>query len=139
MTKPLTVLEQASHDAQGLREKISASLAHAEAAIWADVKAGQADTLALAARMKTLAGDQADAAKAGIETAIGKMESAGKMVKNKAADAKASLKYANAALLESAHKAARSLSEAVAAMRTKVAHAIAPKTGAQPATKDVVA
>jgi len=131
MTRPLSLIEQARHDAQGLHKKISANIAHAEAATWADVKAVQADTLALAARMKAMAEDQADAAKAGIKAAIGKMEEAGKMVETKAGDAKAAVKHANANLLESAHTAARSLSEAVADMRTKAAKAIAPKAKAK--------
>lgn len=134
MTKSPSVIEKTRHDAQALHQKISANMAKAEAATWADVKAVQADTLALATKMKALADDQADAVKTGIKSAIGKMEAAGKLVETKAGDAKDSVKHANAALLDSAHKAAQSLSQAVAAVRTKAAHAIAPKADAKKVT-----
>lgn len=127
MTKPLSALEQARHDAQALHKKISDSIAKTEAKTWADVKAIQADTLALATRMQTLAKDQADSIKSAITTAVAKMDAAGKAVEAKATDARDSVKAANEALLDAAHNAAQSLSQAVAAMRTKAAHAIAPK------------
>ena len=127
MTKPQTVLELARHDAQQLHKKISGNIAKAEHATWADVKAVQAEINALVARMKTLAADQADDAKAGIKAAITKLEAAGQIVEDKAVAAKDSVKHANAAMLESAHKATQSLSAAVAAARTKLAHAIEPK------------
>ena len=127
MTKPQTVLELARHDAQALHKKISANIAKAEHATWADVKAVQAEINALVARMKTLAADQADDAKAGIKAAITKLEAAGQIVEDKAVAAKDGVKHANAAMLESAHKATQSLSASVAAARTKLAHAIAPK------------
>lgn len=127
MTKPQTVLELARNDAQALHKKISGNIAKAEHATWADVKAVQAEINALVARMKTLAADQADDAKAGIKAAITKLEAAGQIVEDKAVAAKDGVKHANAAMLESAHKATQSLSAAVAAARTKLAHAIAPK------------
>jgi hypothetical protein len=127
MTKPQTVLELARHDAQALHKKISANIAKAETATWADVKAVQAEINALVARMKTLAADQADDAKAGIKVAITKLEAAGQIVEDKAVAAKDGVKHANAKMLESAHKATQSLSAAVATARTKLAHAIAPK------------
>ncbi len=127
MTKPQTMLEKARHDAQELHKKISANIAKAEHATWADVKAVQADINALGDKMKTLAADQADDAKAGIKAAVTKLEAAGKLVENKAVAAKDGVKHANTAMLESAHKAAQSLSTAVAAARTKLAHAIEPK------------
>ena len=127
MTKPQTTLELARHDAQELHKKISGDIAKAEQATWADVKAVQADINALGARMKTLAEDQADAVKAGIKAAITKMDAAGKLVEDKAVAAKDGVKQANAAMLDSAHRAATSLSAAVAAARTKLAHAIEPK------------
>ena len=127
MTKPQTVLELARHDAQQLHKKISGNIAKAEHATWADVKAVQAEINALVARMKTLAADQADDAKTGIKAAITKLEAAGQIVEDKAVAAKDSVKHANATMLESAHKATQSLSAAVAAARTKLAHAIEPK------------
>lgn len=127
MTKPQTVLELARHDAQQLHKKISGNIAKAEHATWADVKVVQAEINALVARMKTLAADQADDAKAGIKAAITKLEAAGQIVEDKAVAAKDGVKHANAAMLDSAHKATQSLSAAVAAARTKLAHAIAPK------------
>jgi hypothetical protein len=127
MTKPQTVLELARHDAQELHKKISSNIAKAEHATWAEVKAVQADINALGLKMKTLAEDQSDAAKAGIKTAIGKLEAAGELVEDKAAAAKDGVSRANAAMLESAHNAATSLSAAVAAARTKLAQAIEPK------------
>jgi hypothetical protein len=127
MTKPQTVLELARHDAQQLHKKISGNIAKAEHATWADVKAVQAEINALVARMKTLAADQADDAKAGIKAAITKLDAAGQIVEDKAVAAKDSVKHANATMLESAHKATQSLSAAVAAARTKLAHAIEPK------------
>jgi hypothetical protein len=127
MTNPQTVLETARHDAQELHKKISANITRAEAATWSDVKAVQADINALRIRMNDLATDQADDVKAGITAAIAKLESAGKLVEDKAVAAKDGVKNANAAMLESAHKAAQSLSAAVAAARTKLAKAIEPK------------
>ena len=127
MTKPKTVLEQARHDAQELHKKISASIAKSEQATWVDVTAVQADINALGRKMQALASDQTDDAKAGIKAAITKLEAAGKLVEDKAVAAKDSVKHANAAMLDSAHKAAQSLSAAVAAARTKLAHAIEPK------------
>ncbi len=127
MTKPQTVLETARRDAQDLHKKISANIACAEKATWADVKATQSDVAALVTKMTTLASDQAEAANAGIKTAITKLEAAGQLVENKAIAARDDVKHANAALLESAHKAAQSLSTAVAAARTKLAQAIKPK------------
>ena len=127
MTKPQTMLEKARHDAQELHKKISGNIAKAEHATWADVKAVQADINTLGDKMKTLAADQADDAKTGIKAAVTKLEAAGKLVENKAVAAKDGVKHANAAMLESAHKAAQSLSTAVAAARTKLAQAIEPK------------
>lgn len=127
MTKPQTILEKARYDAQELHKKISANMAKAEHATWADVKAVQADINALGDKMKTLAADQADEVKTGIKSAIIKLEAAGKLVEDKAVAAKDGVKHANAAMLDSAHKATQSLSAAVAAARTKLAHAIEPK------------
>ncbi|MCB6180148.1 hypothetical protein LHP98_18690 [Rhodobacter sp. Har01] len=131
MTKPQTVLELARHDAQELHKKISGNVARAEQATWADVKAVQADINALGARMKTLAEDQADAVKSGIKAALTKMDAAGKLVEDKtvagATAAKDGVKHANDAMLESVHNATTSLSAAVAAARSKLAHAIEPK------------
>jgi dUTPase len=127
MTKPQTMLEKARYDAQELHKKISANMAKAEHATWADVKAVQADINALGIKMKTVAADQADDVKTGIKAAIVKLEAAGKLVEDKAVAAKDGVKHANAAMLDSAHKAAQSLSAGVAAARTKLAHAIEPK------------
>jgi hypothetical protein len=127
MTEPLTVLEEARHDAQRLYKKISTNIDTVEATTLADVKAAQADILALAARIKTLASDQADSVKTGLTTAAARMEDAGKALEAKAGDAQDGIKHANAALLESAQAAAESLGNAVTAMRRKAAHAIAPK------------
>jgi hypothetical protein len=127
MTKPQTVLELARHDAQDLHKKISGNIASAQHATWAEVQGVQADIKALGARMKDLAGDQSDQAKAGIKAAIGKLEAAGDLVEDKADAAKDGVRHANAAMLESVHAAARSLSAAVAAARTNLAHAIEPK------------
>ena len=127
MTKPQTVLEKARHDAQELHKKISANMAKAEHATWADVRAVQADVNALGEKMKTLTADQAADVKTGIKAAIVKLESAGKLVEDKAVAAKDGVKHANAAMLNSAHEAARSLSAAVAAARTNLAHAMEPK------------
>jgi hypothetical protein len=128
MTKPQTVLEMTRHDAQELHKKISANIAKAEQATWADVKAVQADVVALGAKMKTLATDQADDVKTGIKAAVTKLDAAGHLVEDKAMAAKDSVKRANDAMLDSAHNAAQSLSAAVAAARTKLADAIAPKS-----------
>ena len=127
MTKPHTVLEMTRIDAQNLHKKISANMAKAEHATWADVKAVQEDINALGDKMKTLAADQADDVKNGIKAAITKLEGAGKLVEDKAVAAKDGIKHANAVMLDSAHKATQSLSAAVAAARTKLAHAIEPK------------
>ena len=127
MTKPQTVLELARHDAQELHKKISGNIAKAEQATWADVKAVQADINALGTKMKTLATDEADDVKAGLKAAIAKLEAAGHLVEDKAVAAKDGVKHANTAMLDSAHKAAQSLSAAVAAARTKLARAIEPK------------
>jgi hypothetical protein len=131
MTKPQTVLELARHDAQALHKQIAANMAKAEQATWADVKAVQADINALGIKMKTLAEDQADAAKVSIKAAVTRLEAAGNLVEDKAVTgavaAKDGVKHAHDAMLDSAHKAVVSLSAAVAAARTKLAHAIEPK------------
>lgn len=131
MTKPHTVLEMTRIDAQNLHKKISANMAKAEHATWADVKAVQADINALGVKMKTLAADQAEDVKAGIKASITKLEAAGKLAEDKAVSgataAKDGVKRANAVMLDSAHKATQSLSAAVAAARTKLANAIEPK------------
>jgi hypothetical protein len=127
MTKPQTVLEAARHDAQDLHKKISGNIAKAEHATWAEVQGVQSDIKALGVRMKDLAEDQSDAAKAGIKVAIGKLDAAGALVEDKAVAAKDGVRHANAAMLESVRTAAQSLSAAVAAARTKLAHAIEPK------------
>jgi hypothetical protein len=126
MTKQQTVLELARYDAQELHRKISGNIAKAEHETWADVKAVQADINTLSNKMKALAEDQADAAKSGIHAAVAKMDSAGKLVEDKAIAAKDSVENANAAMLESVHTATTSLSAAVAAARSKLAHAIEP-------------
>ncbi len=127
MTKSQSVLDLARHDAQELHKKIAANMAKAEQASWADVKAIQTDINALGVKMKSLADDQADSAQAAIKAAITKLERAGKLVENKAVAAKDGVSNANAEMLESAHRATTSLSAAVAAARSKLAHAIEPK------------
>ena len=130
MTKPLTLFEMLSHDAQALQDRISANIARSGAETWADVKIMQADTLALAERMKVMAADQADVVRADIIAAITNMEAAGKMVEIKAgeavSDAEKDIKSANEALLDSAQKATHSLSQAVVELRIRMAKAIAP-------------
>jgi hypothetical protein len=128
MTKPQTVLEMARHDAQTLHKKISANMAKSEKATWADVKAVQADAVALKSKMKALVADQADTVKAGLTTAMAKLDAAAHRVEDKAVATKDDIQHANAAMLDSAHAAALSLSAAVAIARTKLAEAIAPKT-----------
>ena len=127
MTKPQTVLEMTRHDVQELHKKISANIAKAEHATWTDVKAVQTDVVALGAKMKTLTNDQAENVNIGIKAAITKLEAASKLIEDKAISAKDGVKHANASMLDSAHRAAQSLSAAVAAARTKRAKAIAPK------------
>ncbi len=135
MTKPQSVLEMTRHDAQDLHKKIAADMADAGHATWAKVKAVQADAHALATKMKAAASDQADAGKASFKAAIAKLEASAKLVEDKATDAKdavtADIHRANAALLDSSHRAALSLSAAVAEARTKLAKAIAPKKAAR--------
>jgi hypothetical protein len=128
MTKTNSMVDQARHDAQDLHKKISANMAKAETATWADAKAVQADIVALGHTMKTLTDGQAEEVKAGLKTAITKLEAAGHLIEDKASATKDGLKQANAAMLDSAHRAAQSLSAAVAAGRSKVAQAIAPKS-----------
>ena len=64
--------------------------------------------------MKTLASDQGDAAKAATKVAIANLEAAGKLIENKAVATREDVKHANSAMLDSVHKAAQSLSAAVA-------------------------
>ncbi len=130
MTKPQSVLEMTRHDAQDLHKKISANMAEAEKATWAHVKAAQADAVALAAKMKTVASDQADTVKASIQAAGVKLDAAAKLVGQKAEATKDEIRHTNSAMLDSAQAAALRLSAAVAAARTKLAKAIAPKTAA---------
>ena len=127
MSKIESLLDTTRHDAQELHKKISANMAKAEHATWAEVKAVQADVSALARKMATLATDQADAAKEGTKAAIANLEAAAKLVENTSIAAKDDVKHANTVLLDSAHKAAQSLSAAVADLRSKAAKAIAPK------------
>lgn len=127
MTKPQTALDLARHDAQDLHRKISANIAKAGAATWDDVAAVQVQAAALATKMKTIAEDETDVVKAGLRTATAKLEAAAGRAQDKAVAVKDDIKRNNAAMLESAQKAAQSLSEAVAALRTKMAKAIEPK------------
>ncbi|WP_309663723.1 hypothetical protein [Tabrizicola sp.] len=127
MTKEMTHLDVARRDAQELHKKISANIAKAEAATWADVKAVQDEAVALAAKMKNIADGEADAMKTDIKAAIAKLDAAGKLVQDKAIEGKDAIKRTNASLLASARNAAQSLSHAVADMRTKAAKAIEPK------------
>ena len=126
MSKSETVLEMTHRDAQELHKKIASDMARTKAATWADVKAAQIHALALAAKMKALAEEQADSAKTMTKAAIAKLEAAGEMAESKATDAKDTVMAANTALLDSVHKATLSLSQAVSDMRTKAAKAIAP-------------
>jgi hypothetical protein len=127
MTKQLTHLDLVRRDAQDLHKKISANIAKAEAATWADVQAVQAEAVALGAKMKSIADGEADAMKADVKAAIVKLDAAGKLVQDKAVAGKDAVKHANAALLASARGAAQSLSHAVAAMRSKAAHVMESK------------
>lgn len=127
MTKEMTHLDVARRDAQELHKKISANIAKAEAATWADVKAVQDEAVALAAKMKTIADGEADAMKSDLKAAMAKLDAAAKLVQDKAIAGKDAVRKANAALLASAHSAAQSLSHAVADMRTRAAKAIEPK------------
>lgn len=124
MNKFQTELEKARKDAQSLHKQISDNIAKADDATWADVKAAKAQMLALANRMKTLAADQADVVKITFTSAIDKMQVAGKDIEMKASD---SIKHTNEALLDSARKAAQTLSQSLAEIRTKAANKIAPK------------
>jgi hypothetical protein len=127
MTKQMTHLDVARREAQELHKKISANIAKAEAATWADVKAVQDEAIALAAKMKTIADGEAEAMKSDLKAAMAKLDAAAKLVQDKAIAGKDAVRKANAALLASAHRAAQSLSHAVADMRTKAAKAIEPK------------
>lgn len=128
MTNDHSLLENAQIEAQGLHRKINANISKAEASTWADVKAVQTDIAALGTAMKALAADQLDDTKAGMMTAISGLEAAVQLVEDKAAGALNGVKNANTVMLQSAHQAAQSLGVAVAAARTKLAHAIDPKT-----------
>jgi len=129
MTKSQSKLETTRHDAQELHKKISTQLVMAEQATWADVKAVQADIIALGAKMRVLAGDQADDVRAVIDAAVAKLTSAGQLVEDKALATKDVVKQANVAMLASAHHATQSLSAAIATVRTSLARAIEPAKG----------
>ena len=83
-------------DAQDLHKKISANIARAEAATWAEVKAVQADVASLGARMKTIAGDQSYAIKADLKAAMVKLDAAAGPVEHKAHAGKDAIARANA-------------------------------------------
>lgn len=117
MNKFHSELEKLRKDAQSLHKQISDNIAKAEAATLDDVRAAKADTRALAAKMKALAADQSDTVKTGIVSAIHKMEVAVEDVEMHAIE---SIRHTNEALLDSARRAAQSLSHAVAEIRTKV-------------------
>ena len=71
--------------------------------------------------------NETDVVKASLRAATAKLEAAAGRVQDKAIAVKDDIERTNAAMLESAQKAAHSLSEAVAAVRTKMAKAIEPK------------
>jgi len=125
MTKTQTVFDKVRLDAQTLHEKISNDIAKAKT--WADVKVAQAQAARLAATMKEIVGDKAIAAKADVKAAVAKLEAAAKLVQDKAVDVKADVDEANAALLAAVHKAAVSLSQAVANLRSDAAKTTEPK------------
>jgi len=121
------VLELAQADAQQLRKKIGDNAAKAEKATWADVKAVQDDIRALGTRLTTLAGHQADAVQADIAKAVASLHAAGELVEDKATATKDGVARANAAMLDSADTATKSLGAAIDAARTRLAQAIEPK------------
>lgn len=127
MSEPQSVLELLRHDAQELHKKISANISRAEHATWSDVKDMQSDVTALAAKMKSLAEDQADGVKAAIKAAILRMHEAAAIVEDKAFVAKDGINHANIVMLDSVYKAAHSLSSAIAEGRSKLARVIEPK------------
>lgn len=127
MTKQMTHLDVARRDAQELHKKISANIARAETATWAEVKTLQADAASLMAKVKTLADNETDAMKSDLTAVMAKLDGAAKLVEDKAVAGKDAVKRANAALLAASHSAAQSLSHAVANMRSKAAKAIEPK------------
>lgn len=127
MPKQLTHTDLVRRDAQDLHKKISANIARAEAATWADVKTLQNDAASLIAKIKTIADGDVDAMKSDLTAAMAKLEAAATLVQDTASDGKEAIKRANTALLASAHSAAQSLSHAVAVLRSKAAKAIDPK------------
>jgi len=120
MTKQLTHIDLVRRDAQELHKKISANIAKAEAATWADVQAVQADAASLAAKMKTIADTQTDAFKTDVKAGIAKLDAAAKLMQDKAIAGKDAVRRANTALLAGASNAAQSLSNAVANARSEV-------------------
>lgn len=124
MSEPQSVLELARKDAQELHKKISENILRAEHATWSDIKDTQADVKNLATKMKTLAEDQADSAKAAITAAIDKMNGAAAIVEDKAFVAKDGINHANTVMLDAVYRAAHSLSSAIAEGRSKLARAI---------------
>ena len=127
MSQPQTALNVARRDAQDLHKKISANIAKADHATWNDVATVQVEAAALATKMKTIAENETDPIKTGLRTASAKLDAIANRVQDKALAVKDDVKHANAAMLESARKAAQSLSEAVATLRTKIAKTIEPK------------
>lgn len=127
MTQPQTALDLARRDAQDLHRKISANIAKEENATWDDVATVQVEAAALSTKMKTIAENETDPIKTGLRAASTKLDAVADRVQDKALAVTDDIKRANAAMLESARKAAQSLSEAVAALRTKIAKAIEPK------------
>lgn len=129
MVAARSIVDTARHDAQALSRKIGVAVGKAEAAAWEEVKALQGDLRSLAVRMQSIAKDQADTVRTVIHAAIADLEAAVTMLDNSAIVGKDEMRRANLVIAGSVRRASESLSAATDAIRTKLAHAIAPAAG----------
>ena len=115
--------------AQDLHRKVTANIAKAQAGTEAELKIVADDTQKLAQSIKAEAVSHTEAVKAHLHTAVVTLDAAAANVKANAATGMDRIRQANAALQESAHDAAQSVSHAVAILRgtTSIQKPVAPK------------
>lgn len=126
MVAARSIVDTARHDAQALSRKIASSVGKAEAAAWEEVKALQGDLQSLAVRMQSIATDQTKTVRTVIHAAIADLQAGVTLLDNSAIVGKDEMRRANLLIAASVHRAAESLSAATDAIRTKLAHAVAP-------------
>ncbi len=123
MTTITDALGRARSEAQELHKQIEANTAKNHAALKADIQEAGVRAKQLASSLKATADGQRADAKHHVKDAISKLEDLAKHAHDVASAGEAQLKEKNLAMLEQAGSALRSLSQALAADRSKAGKA----------------